>query len=160
MLQTPRSRSKGRYVLDKINGLFSGKREKIYSPAPPIPSIYEDPNMGRDVAVAANGSPVLKAARGLSGAKMPTLSLSTHPALRNTSRNTSKTSVETPVDSVTAGDDNQALQLFSASLIDKAHRQPDIARRERMLSFAKVSHSPADYLCMLKLTSFRCSMIR
>ncbi|KAK4543892.1 hypothetical protein LTR36_004666 [Oleoguttula mirabilis] len=135
--KTPRSRSKSRYVLEKINGLFSGKREKKYSPAPPVPSI--DENFGADsLGIAANGSPLLKATRGPPGAKMPTLSLSTHPAFRSTPRNTSDTSVETPVDSVTADDDNQALQNWSASLINKANRQPDAARKERILTFAKI----------------------
>ncbi|KAK5121099.1 hypothetical protein LTR85_005583 [Meristemomyces frigidus] len=136
--KTPRSRSKSRYVMDKINGLFSGKREKKYSPAPPIPSIDEDFSADRDVAIAANGSPILRAARGAVGAKMPTLSLSTHPAFRNASRNTSNTSVETPVDSVTASDETQALQNWTAALVNKALRQPDTARKERMLSFAKI----------------------
>lgn len=127
-------------MLDKINGLFSGKREKKCSPAPPIPSIDEGFSGEHSVEVAANGSPLLKSAKGPS-VKMPTISPSNHPAFRTTSRATSNTSRETPVDSVTADDDTQALQNWTASLINRAQREGHPVRKERMLSFAKVCTS-------------------
>lgn len=153
MLQTPRARSKSRHIMDKINGLFSGRREKKPSPAPPIPVIAENSSSDRNVEVAGNGSPVRKASKGPPGSKMPTISPAHHPAFRSTSRNTSLTSVETPVDSVTAGDDSQVLQSWSASLHNKAQRQPNAARKERMLTFAKVSRCSADWDALSVLTS-------
>jgi len=74
--------------------------------------------------------------------KMPTLSSADHPALRSASR-TSTT--ETPVDSVIAGEDSVAIQTWSESLIGRAQRETQTARKERLLNFAKV-RQPAVYV--------------
>ena len=137
--QTPRARSKSKLVLDKINGLFSGKREKKQTPAPPVPPMDNRLDAERSVAVTAKGSPVLKAYRTSGIPSLPALTPppSNHPAFRNDSR-TSNSSAETPVDSVTGSDDPTGLKRWTGSLIRKAHRESDVVRRERLLTFAKV----------------------
>ncbi|TKA50138.1 hypothetical protein B0A55_13623, partial [Friedmanniomyces simplex] len=140
-----RSRSKSRYVLDKINGLFSTKRDKRGSTMPPVPSIAElDATPDRNIEPTAPGSPILRPMRGPPGAKMPTMSPPIeHPALPDGSRLDTPTSADSPVDSVTAAaDDNnnnkQALQTWAATLVSKAARERDPARKERLVAFAKV----------------------
>ncbi|TKA65604.1 hypothetical protein B0A55_09899 [Friedmanniomyces simplex] len=139
-----RSRSKSRYVLDKINGLFSTKRDKRDSAMPPVPSMAElDATPERNVESMIASSPILRPMRGPPGAKMPTMSPPIeHPALPAVSRLDTPTSADSPVDSVTAADDNnnnkQALQTWAATLVSKAARERDPARKERLVAFAKV----------------------
>ncbi|KAK5134689.1 hypothetical protein LTR08_006204 [Meristemomyces frigidus] len=136
--KTPRARSKSRYVLDKINGLFSGKREKKFSPAPPVPAIENRFTAGRNIDVTASGSPALKAIRYPSISMNPSISPSNHPAFRNNSRHTSAASAGIPAASFTASEDGQVLLDWTASLIENARRETNLVRRERMLSFVKV----------------------
>ncbi|KAK5692949.1 hypothetical protein LTR97_010425 [Elasticomyces elasticus] len=135
-----RSRSKSRYVMDKINGLFSSKRDKRGSTMPPIPSIAEldaMPDLNTDNT--SDVSLVPRSARGPTGTKMPTMSPIIERAAIDTSRLDTPTSVNTPVDSVLAGDDgNQALQNWTATLVTKAARERDPVRKARLVSFAKV----------------------
>ncbi|KAK5724866.1 hypothetical protein LTR17_013449 [Elasticomyces elasticus] len=135
-----RSRSKSRYVMDKINGLFSSKRDKRGSAMSPIPSIAElDAMPDLNIDNTSDVSLVPRSARGPTGTKMPTMSPILERAAIDTSRLDTPTSVNTPVDSVLAGDDgNQALQNWTATLVNKAAREQDPVRKERLVSFAKV----------------------
>ena len=138
--QTPRARSRSRYVFDKINGLFSHKHGKRSVAMPPIPSIAElDSAPNHPIKVAANGSPVFRSANGPIAVKMPTMSSAMeHPALRTSSRSAVSIGADSPIDSVTTGDDSTALQSWTATLVSKAARERDPVRKERLVSFAKV----------------------
>ncbi|KAK0894237.1 hypothetical protein LTR02_012405 [Friedmanniomyces endolithicus] len=106
-----RSRSKSRYVLDKINGLFSTKREKRGSVMPPVPSIAE-----------LDATPTL----------VPEITITGNTVLSFTRTWT--------VDSATGTDDNNpdALQTWAFALVSKAARERDPVRKVRLVAFAKV----------------------
>ncbi|KAK0338041.1 hypothetical protein LTR91_013113 [Friedmanniomyces endolithicus] len=137
-----RSRSKRRYVLDKLNGLFSTKREWRGSVMPPVPSIAEldtTPTLGPEITIT--GNTVLSFTRSPSGVKMPTMSPALNPpALPDVSRLDTPSSVDCPVDSVTGADDSnpEALQTWAFALISKAARERDPVRKVRLVAFAKV----------------------
>ncbi|KAK0777442.1 hypothetical protein LTS02_014687 [Friedmanniomyces endolithicus] len=124
-----RSRSKSRYVLDKINGLFSTKREKRGSVMPPVPSIAEldaTPTLVPEITIT--GNTVLSFTRSPSGVKMPTMSPALNPpALPDVSR------LDTPNDN-----NPDALQTWAFALVSKAARERDPVRKVRLVAFAKV----------------------
>ena len=137
--KTPRSRSKSRYVLSKINGLFSGKRDKKNVQTPPVPPI-DDKHISKtnEVHITANGSPVRKPARTHPLTKMPTISPpvdDVHPALRSTPTTTSTD--HSMVLSVSS-ENRHSLQTFSERLIDRAMRENNTSKKQRLLNFAKV----------------------
>jgi len=138
VMQTPRARSKSKYVLDKINGLFSGKRDKKGTAIPSVPAIRGRDSADRAVEIAPNGSPVLRSPEVPTRPKMPTLKLSDHPALHSASSATSSISPEAPVDSVVASGESIALQDCAESFLDSAQRETNSVRKERLLNFAKV----------------------
>jgi hypothetical protein len=135
----PRARSKSRYVLDKLNGLFTGKRDSKPTSIPPVPAISTTRTARlRGVQVAANGSPVLRPTRIPSMPKMPTMSPATHPAFRRTSQDTAYISAILPTESISTSEDSIAIQDWSESLVGRAQRETQTIRKERLLNFAKV----------------------
>ncbi|KAK1016504.1 hypothetical protein LTR54_003182 [Friedmanniomyces endolithicus] len=142
MVPKNRSRSKSRYVLDKINGLFSTKREKRGSVMPLVPSIAEldaTPTLAPEITIT--GNTVLSFTRSPSGVKMPSMSPALNPpALPDVARLDTPSSVDCPVDSATGTDDNNsdALQTWAFALISKAARERDPVRKVRLVAFAKV----------------------
>ncbi|KAK1055260.1 hypothetical protein LTR74_015799 [Friedmanniomyces endolithicus] len=141
-VQKKRSRSKSRYVLDKINGLFSTKREKRGSVMPPVPSIAEldaTPTLAPEITIT--GNTVLPFTRSPSGVKMPTMSPALNPpALPEVSRLDTPSSVDSPIDSVTGAVDSNpdTLQHWAFALVSKAARERDPVRKVRLVAFAKV----------------------
>lgn len=140
-IQRTRSRSKSRYVLDKLkNGIFSaGKREKRDSQLPPVPPIkdalrtHKVPDQKRGPSSELQ-SPALTAASLI---KMPTMSPSsdtTHPALRHAPSVTSSSSITNRGDK----ESRSSLQSLSTTLLGRAQKEADPAKKERLLSFAKV----------------------
>ncbi|KAK3705108.1 hypothetical protein LTR37_013475 [Vermiconidia calcicola] len=137
-IKTPRSRSKSRLMLDKINGLFSGKREKRVSIAPPIPRI-EEGNVDLDAAkTSTKRSPTLKPARVTQLPKMPSLSPASQQALRSDSSATMHTDDTTLVDRISVQDESQCVQVLSEHLVGKARHETNPSRKARLLTFAKV----------------------
>ena len=138
--QTPRSRSKSGYVLDKINGLFSGKRGKKSQAIPPVPSIQENQDVeSKGMEVSADGSPTLRpATRTAQLPKMPSLSPGSHIALRSPSQATMQTDDTTLVDGLSRKDDRRSIQGLSEHLVGKARQENNPIRKERLLNFAKV----------------------
>ncbi|KAK3071009.1 hypothetical protein LTR53_009430 [Teratosphaeriaceae sp. CCFEE 6253] len=133
-----RARSKSRYVLDKINGMFTAKHGKRGSAAPPVPAIAElDATPGRSAKTTTVECTFVQPMRGPQGAKMPTMALE-HLAMRSDSRDEAVASVDSPVDSVMNGDGGQPLHNWAATLISKAARERDPSRKERLVAFAKV----------------------
>ncbi|KAI7160173.1 hypothetical protein KC316_g13518 [Hortaea werneckii] len=137
--KTPRARSKSKQVLNKISGLFSTRRLNQNSAVPPVPTLEEDGYLHRDIAVTANGSPVLKvqnasALSGLPGGTPLTLNGRT-PHSHSRAGNSSP---GTPVDSVAGNEEIAQLKDLTGSLTRRAHRESDMQRRQRLLMFAKV----------------------
>ncbi|KAI7536323.1 hypothetical protein KC331_g11546, partial [Hortaea werneckii] len=137
--KTPRARSKSKQVLNKISGLFSTRRLNQNSAVPPVPTLEKDGYLHRDIAVTANGSPVLKvqsasALSGLSGGTPLTLNGRT-PRSHSRAGNSSP---GTPVNSVAGNEEIAELKDLTGSLTRRAHRESDMQRRQRLLMFAKV----------------------
>ncbi|KAK0944931.1 hypothetical protein LTR29_003522 [Friedmanniomyces endolithicus] len=137
-----RPRSKSRYVLDKLNGLFSTKREKRGSTMPPVPSIAElDATSTLAPEITITGNTILPFSRSPSGVKMPTMSPALNPPmLTEISRLGTPSSMDSPINSVTGADDNNpdALQHWAFALVSKAARERDPVRKVRLVAFAKV----------------------
>lgn len=147
--QYPRSRSKSRYVLDKINGLFSGRREKRNSKLPPVPPVKDSLDRERllpatkEVRINSLGSPMLKEPRVPLLTKMPTISPpvdNVHPALRSASSSTSVAPSNVTVGSNADYEGRRSLQALSEKLLGRARKEGDPAKKERLLNFAKVRH--------------------
>ncbi|KAI7161074.1 hypothetical protein KC349_g3077 [Hortaea werneckii] len=137
--KTPRARSKSKQVLNKISGLFSNRRLNQNSAVPPVPTLEKDGYLHRDIAVTANGSPVLKvqspsALSGLPGGTLSTLNGRT-PHSHSRAGNSSP---GTPVNSVEGNEEIAELKDLTGSLTRRAHRESDMQRRQRLLMFAKV----------------------
>ncbi|KAI7238121.1 hypothetical protein KC330_g2801 [Hortaea werneckii] len=137
--KTPRARSKSKQVLNKISGLFSNRRLKQNSAVPPVPTLEKDGYLHRDIAVTANGSPVLKvqsasALSGLPGGTPSTLNGRT-PHCHSRAGNSSPGA---PVKSVAGNEEIAELKDLTGSLTRRAHRESDMQRRQRLLMFAKV----------------------
>lgn len=146
--QLPRSRSKSRYVFEKINGLFSGRRDKRSSQLPPVPPIKDsfDHEMllptPKEVRINSLGSPMLKEPRAPPLTKMPTISPpveSFHPALRSGPSSTSVAPSTMTVGSDVDYEGRRSLQTLSEKLLGRALKESDTAKKERLLNFAKVS---------------------
>ncbi|KAI7214641.1 hypothetical protein KC333_g5904 [Hortaea werneckii] len=137
--KTPRARSKSKQVLNKISGLFSNRRLNQNSAVPPVPTLEKDGYLHRDIAVTANGSPVLKvqSASALSGLPGGTPSTLNARAPHSHSR-AGNSSPETPVNSVAGNEEIAELKDLTGSLTRRAHRESDMQRRQRLLMFAKV----------------------
>ncbi|GAB1738668.1 hypothetical protein NU219Hw_g3466t1 [Hortaea werneckii] len=137
--KTPRARSKSRQVLNKISGLFTNRRPNQNSAVPPVPALEKDGYLHRDIAVTANGSPVLKvqsasALSALPGGTPSTLNGRTPFSHTRAGNN----SPATPVHSVAGNDEIAELKRLTGSLTRRAHRESDMQRRKRLLMFAKV----------------------
>jgi len=149
--QLPRSRSKSRYVFDKINGLFSGRRDRRESKLPPVPPVkdsFDHPTPAvapKEVRTTSLGSPMLTGPKVPPLTKMPTISPpvdSVHPALRSAPSSASVAPSTTTVGSDADYEGRCSLQALSEKLLGRAIREGDPARKERLLNFAKVvTHS-------------------
>jgi hypothetical protein len=146
--QPPRSGSKSRYVFDKINGLFSGRRDRRKSKHPPVPPVKDSfdhtrsPLAPKDVRIGSLGSPVPTGSKVSPLTKMPTISPpvdSVHPALRSAPSSASVAPSTTTVGSGADYEGRRSLQLLSEKLLGRAMREDDPARKERLLNFAKVT---------------------
>jgi hypothetical protein len=155
--QLPRSRSKSRYVFDKLNGLFTGRRDKRNSQVPPLPpvkdSFYHEMLLPtpKEVRINSLGSPMLKESRTPPLTKMPTISPpvdAVHPALRSDPSTTSVAPGITTIGSNADYEGRRSLQALSEKLLGRALQENDAAKKERLLNFAKVSShtrvSPSD----------------
>jgi len=137
--QTPRARSRSRFVFDKINNIFSAKREKKSITAAPTVPINEAAVVEPTVEVAPNGSPVLRSSKEFSLPKMSTTSpssVSALPVLPRTSRRITSSLIDGSTGSIAL--DDSAVRNMSISLIEKAQKEANPTRKERLLSFAKV----------------------
>jgi hypothetical protein len=144
--QIPRSRSKSRYVLDKINGLFSAKRDKHNSQLPPVPPVKDSLEHERLLPTPKRidtlGSPLAKGSRASPVTKMPTICPSVdniHPALRCAPSSASVVHSMMTIGSNADYQDRRSLQALSENLIGRAKEEGDPAKKERLLNFAKVS---------------------
>ena len=151
-LQLPRSRSKSRYVLDKINGLFSGKRDRRNSELPPVPPVKDglknanqaDAASSRESRISLLSTPVLNAVRIPPLTKMPTVSPpvdSAHPALRSAPSLASVAPSAMTAGSNADYEGRRSLQTLSEKLLGRAQKEGDPAKKERLLNFAKVRRS-------------------
>ena len=88
------------------------------------------------------GSPVLKGARVPPLTKMPTISPpvdEVHPALRGAPPSMSVAPSRVTVGSDADYDGRRSLQGLSEKILGRALKEGDAAKKERLLSFAKVS---------------------
>lgn len=130
-------------MLDKINGLFTGKRDRRNSEIPPVPPLKDisaSVKPSSKPRINSLGSPILKSSR-VPLTKMPTISPpvdSVHPALRSAPSLVSATP-STTVPAATADyEGRRSLQALSEKLLGRAQAENNPARKERLLSFAKV----------------------
>lgn len=164
--QLPRSRSKSRYVLDKINGLFSGRRDRRTVELPPVPPVKDNflATASKEVRVNSVGSPVVTGSLAPPLTKMPTIPPpvdSIHPALRNAPSSSSVAPSAATIGSDADYEGRRSLQFLSEKLLGRAVKEGDPARKERLLNFAKVS-TPETTVAMAlipKLTLRRFLMI-
>jgi len=161
--QPPRSRSKSRYVFDKINGLFSGRRDRRESKLPPVPPVKDSfdhtrPHVApKEEHTSSLGSPVLPSPKITPLTKMPTISPpvdSVHPALRSAPSSASVAPSTTTVGSDTDYAGRRSLQALSEKLLGRAMRENDPARKERLLNFAKVNTYTFPVVSFTSLTFF------
>lgn len=160
--QPPRSRSKSRYVFDKINGLFSGRRDKRNSELPPVPPVKDSLDREglipgpKEVRINSLGSPLLKGSRVPPLTKMPTISPpvdKVHPALRSAPSTTSVGPSMVTIGSNADYEGRRSLQGLSEKILGRALKEGDPAKKERLLSFAKVKLDSVHRACLPMLTS-------
>lgn len=133
-------------MLDKINGIFSGKRDRRNSeltpPVPPIKDGVENAkNASRESRISLISTPVLSAVRIPPLTKMPTVSPpvdSAHPALRSAPSLASVAPSTMTAGSNADYEGRRSLQTLSEKLLGRAQKEGDPAKKERLLSFAKV----------------------
>ncbi|KAH9826311.1 hypothetical protein Tdes44962_MAKER03571 [Teratosphaeria destructans] len=148
--KTPREQSKGRNMLSKINSMFSAKRDKKNGRAAPMLYPLNDDeidarmpprststvmrnNYERHVVQAPRISPVLTPPKSPLTAKMPTIS---PPGQRDA--RTPSISPTQEVSAESSAPSGNATHDLCTSLIRKAKAEPQPARKERLLAFAKV----------------------
>nr|OQO31458.1 hypothetical protein B0A51_01666 [Rachicladosporium sp. CCFEE 5018] len=140
--KTPRSRSKSRFMLDKLNGLFHKREHTISEIPPPLPTMHKHsatPQSTKNVKISANGSPVLRTTRTPPLTKMPTFSPpvdASHPALSSSAASVARTM--TPADDNMDQEGRNSLHALSAKLVGRAQKEGDMSKKERLLNFAKV----------------------
>ena len=124
--------------MDKINGLFSAKRDRKSEAVPAVPRI-ETSNFYVDDAVqtigvqaAADGSPTPTPRLP----KMPSCSPSMQAALQEASPSTATTDTST----IYSYSDVHSVQNLSEHVLGKAQRETNPQRKERLLNFAKVGN--------------------
>jgi len=143
--KVPRSRSRSRYVLDNINGLLSGRRErksdiaamsklprtepKTLIPTPVVSSIPATPDNDAVPAYlreqVAGGSP------------------STATNSKSTVTASSKVEQASTAAATAMPFDTQAVLELTEHIRSKAERESNAQRKARLINFAKVSHSKA-----------------
>lgn len=134
-------------MLDKFNGLFTGRRDKRNSQLPPLPpakdncenqkSFRSPKEMQLDSLIGPNrkDTPV----RSLT--KMPTMTPpvdAVHPALRSAPSSSSLDLSNTIGLSDADLEGRKSLQALSEKLLGRAFKESDPGKKERLLSFAKV----------------------
>nr|OQO31315.1 hypothetical protein B0A51_02088 [Rachicladosporium sp. CCFEE 5018] len=140
--KTPRSRSKSRFMLDKLNGLFHKREHTTSEIPPPLPTMHKHsatPQSTKNVKISANGSPVLRTTRTPPLTKMPTFSPpvdASHPGLSSSAASVSRTA--TPADDSADHDGRNSLHTLSTKLVGRALKEGDMGKKERLLNFAKV----------------------
>lgn len=148
-------------MLDKINGLFSGRRDRRNSGIPPVPPVKDSFDSAKPRSTfkepyntfhKPEASPEVKSPRVPPLTKMPTISPpveSVHPALRSAPSLASVAPSAMTTGSHADYDGRRSLQALSEKLLGRAQMESDPARKERMLNFAKVcgdccSHNGTD----------------
>lgn len=138
-------------MLDKINGLFSGKRDRRNSEIPPVPPIKDTsssvklPSPPHEARISSLGSPLPTGTRVRPLTKMPTISPpvdSVHPALRSAPSLASVAPSNMTSGSNADYEGRRSLQALSEKLLGRALAENNPARKERLLSFAKVCTCP------------------
>jgi hypothetical protein len=123
-------------VLDKINGLFSGKRERK-SDIPPVPQLHESQFRAmenrNDAATAHGRTPAPKMPTG----KVPNVT-TTQVVPRSSPPSNPAEEDTTLMDGIDLEKDLHSFVSLCRSLIEKAKIDPNPRRRDRMLKFAQV----------------------
>lgn len=144
--QTPRSRSKSRTVLDKINGFFGHKRDKKsqLSGPPPVPVIGRDStaDIGKESTIGTTDDNTAEATEKKATPTTPLIaSTFSAPELRSSSRATDMSDTSLSSDLLMDGDVGGNVLTLTEKLVSKAKLQVSAKRKERMLNFAMVSRS-------------------
>jgi hypothetical protein len=125
-------------VLDKINGLFHGKRDKRASPVPPLPTKakprYADSSAGSSVSPSppANASP----AAGTYASP-----LNQHPVHRKALLDNAARPIQTRADETDNALSTSTLRDLSLKMKAKAERETDPARKKRFMTFAALLYN-------------------
>ena len=160
IMQTPRARSRSRYVFDKLNGLFSGKRDKKSSDgAMPVPRTrgaistadismpfpMEPAELEGSPAYAANDiPPVPKLPEALLRPSDGLQSQASMASLRHAGYAHIGASASGPAAALAAPADPEVNEHFATihgvtqSLVETARRETDMRRKEHILHMAEV----------------------
>jgi len=141
--KAPRSRSRSRYVLDKINGLLSGRRDRKsdVDAMPKLPSTEPKTLIPTLVTSATPASP---------GNDAVPAYLHEQDAIGSPSMATISRSTVTPSSKIEEGNtaapaampfDTQAVLELTEHIRSKAERESNAQRKARLINFAKVSYA-------------------
>ncbi|KAK4555970.1 hypothetical protein LTR86_007190 [Recurvomyces mirabilis] len=138
--QAKRARSRSRLVIDKLQGMFSHRRDKRASDMPQIPAVAEDgaskeeeQSTGRTVAISK--PPKLAGSSTMDPRTLPVH----HTPQRKDSRSTSVATPPSTIDkSDPAHDDRSSVLSWGEKLRAKAARESDPVRKLRLLEFVQV----------------------
>ena len=110
----------------------------------------------KEVRITSLGSPLLKEPRVPPLTKMPTIFPpvdKVHPALRSAPSTTSVAPSIVTVGSNADYEGRRSLQGLSEKILGRALKEGDPAKKERLLSFAKVKLNPVHHACLSMLTN-------
>jgi hypothetical protein len=123
-------------VLDKINGLFSGKRERK-SDIPPVPQLHESQVRAMENRYDATAVHDRTPAPKMPSGKAPNVT-TTQVAPRSSPPSNPAAEDTTLMDGIDLEKDLHSFVSLCRSLIEKAKVDPNPRRRDRMLKFAQV----------------------
>ncbi|KAK3669183.1 hypothetical protein LTR78_010937 [Recurvomyces mirabilis] len=135
-----RARSRSRLVIDKLQGMFSHRRDKRASDMPQIPAVAEDGASKKEeqstVRTVAISKPPKLAGSPTMDPRTPSVH---HTPQRKDSKSTSAATPPSTLDkSTSAHDDRSSVLSWGEKLRAKAARESDPVRKLRLLEFVQV----------------------
>lgn len=140
--KVPRSRSRSRYVLDKINGLLSGRRERKsdVDAMPKLPRTEPKTLIPTPVVSSTPATPVNDAIPGYLQERDANGSPSTATISRSTITAPSKVEEANTTAATAMPFNTQAVLELTEHIRSKAERENNAQRKARLINFAKVSY--------------------
>ncbi|KAK5170897.1 uncharacterized protein LTR77_004041 [Saxophila tyrrhenica] len=138
-IKTQRSRSRSKLFLDKVGGLFHGKRDRKSQEIPPVPRIDERHlTRKEDRYPSTHNHSSFGPAQTSQLPRAPALPAPTYTTLRTVSPSIQTASDATLVAGTSPPNESQRIQDLARSLVDKSVVERNPNRRKRFLTFAQV----------------------